>query len=122
NKKKDVFVTNQEFAADHFPLSKGWALKANQKFGHRGSGKRMSLQVIQLLEGFFLAGTLNKSDHYDAGSMHADLVVMVEEGNLDRDEIPKTETINNWISRYSTAFRKESARTALQSNSGSNKV
>ncbi|CAJ0913347.1 4962_t:CDS:2, partial [Entrophospora sp. SA101] len=74
-KKKDVIVTNQEFAADHFPLSKGWALKANQKFGHRCSGKRMSLQVIQLLE---------------------DLVVMSEEGNLDRDEIPKTETINNW--------------------------
>ncbi|CAJ0641172.1 16674_t:CDS:1, partial [Entrophospora sp. SA101] len=61
-------------------------------------------------------------DHYDAGSMHADLVVMAEEGNLDRDEIPKTETINNWISRYSAAFRKESARIALQSNSGSNKV
>ncbi|CAJ0900564.1 10268_t:CDS:2, partial [Entrophospora sp. SA101] len=101
NKKKDVIVTNQKFAADHFPLSKGWALKANQKFGHRGSGKRMSLQVIQLLE---------------------DLVVMAEEGNLDRDEIPKTETINNWISRDSAAFRKESARTALQSNSGSNKV
>ena len=81
----------------------------------------MSLQVIQLLEGFFLAGTLNKSDRYDAGSMHANLVVMAE-GNLDRDEIPKTETINNWISRYSAAFRKESARPALQSNSGSNKV
>ena len=79
-------------------------------------------KLYNFLKVFFLAGTLNKSDRYDAGSMHANLVVMAEEGNLDRDEIPKTETINNWISRYSAAFRKESARTALQSNSGSNKV
>lgn len=80
----------------------------------------MSSQVIQLLEGFFLAGTLNKSDRYDAESMHANLVVMAGEGNLDRDEIPKIETINNWISRYSAVFKKESARIVLQSNSGSN--
>jgi hypothetical protein len=69
----------------------------------------MSLQVVQLLKSFFLAGTMNKSDRYNAESMHANLVVMGEEGNLDKEEIPKIETIKNWISRYSATFKKESA-------------
>jgi hypothetical protein len=49
-----------------FPLNLGWALKANQKFGKRGIGKRISLEIRVLLEGYFLAGNVNKSDRYTA--------------------------------------------------------
>ena len=51
---------------NEFPLTLGWALKANQKFGKRGVGKRISSKVRILLEGYFLAGNINKSDRYTA--------------------------------------------------------
>ena len=42
--------------SDKFQLEKGWALKSNQKYGQRGSGKRITITVKAYLEGFFLAG------------------------------------------------------------------
>uniref|UniRef100_U9UFI3 Uncharacterized protein n=1 Tax=Rhizophagus irregularis (strain DAOM 181602 / DAOM 197198 / MUCL 43194) TaxID=747089 RepID=U9UFI3_RHIID len=39
-----------------FPLLCGWALKHNQKYGKKGSEKRIAPQVIALLERFFLEG------------------------------------------------------------------
>ena len=46
-----------------FPLSLGWALKENQKFGKKGAGKRMTKQIRTLLEGFFMAGNVSSIQH-----------------------------------------------------------
>ena len=83
-----------------FPLNSGWALKANQKFGKRGIGKRISLEIRVLLEGYFLAGNVNKSDRYTAQDMYDELVQYAQEGEIKMEEIPKVATIQNWISRY----------------------
>jgi hypothetical protein len=40
-----------------------------QKFGRKGSGKRISKKVWNLLEGYFLEDNVNKSERYIAESM-----------------------------------------------------
>ncbi|PKB99016.1 hypothetical protein RhiirA5_430399 [Rhizophagus irregularis] len=96
-----------------FQLASGWALKANQKFGKRG-GARMSKKVIALLQGFFHAGNADKSDRYSANNMLSELIHMANSGELDPEIIPKIETIENWISRYSAACKREMAAIALE--------
>ena len=49
-----------------YSLQTGWALKENQKFGKKGAEKRMTNQVRALLEGYFIAGNADKSNHYTA--------------------------------------------------------
>ena len=73
-------------------LSSGWALKENQKYGKKGSGKRMKKHVVEILQSLFLA----------------------DDGDIDCEDIPKESTIQNWINRYSAAFKKASTEQALQ--------
>ena len=80
---------------NEFPLTLGWALKANQKFGKRGVGKRISSKVRILLEGYFLAGNINKSDRYTAQDMYNDLVQCAKEDKIKIEEMPKVTTIQN---------------------------
>ena len=80
-----------------FVLSSGWALKGRQKFSKKGGGKRISKSVISYLEAYFLAGDINKSEKYIAQEMHNELKELVEEGILEKKEIPKVLTISNWI-------------------------
>ncbi|RHZ77160.1 hypothetical protein Glove_184g92 [Diversispora epigaea] len=96
-----------------FQLAPGWALKANQKFGRRG-GTKMSKKIITLLQGFFHAGNADKSDRYSANDMLSELTHMANNGELDSEIIPKVETIENWISRYSAACKREMAAIALE--------
>ncbi|CAB5184096.1 hypothetical protein RhiirA5_433782 [Rhizophagus irregularis] len=77
-----------------FPLLCGWALKHNQKYGKKGSEKRIAPQVIALLERFFLE----------------------ESGELARDiEIPEVSSINNWIARFAAKSKKNLSEQAIAS-------
>ncbi|CAJ0637602.1 14679_t:CDS:2, partial [Entrophospora sp. SA101] len=76
-----------------FELSKGWALKGNQKYGQKGGGNRMSIQITSLLESFFLAGEADKTRKYTAETMLGKLNSMVEEDEIDKNEVPKLQTI-----------------------------
>ncbi|RHZ78941.1 hypothetical protein Glove_153g66 [Diversispora epigaea] len=96
-----------------FQLISGWALKANQKFGKRG-GAKMSKKIITLLQGFFHTGNANKSDRYTAQDMLSELVDMAASEELDPETIPKVETIENWIGRYSAACKREMAAIVLE--------
>ncbi|POG78563.1 hypothetical protein GLOIN_2v1535525, partial [Rhizophagus irregularis DAOM 181602=DAOM 197198] len=95
--------------SDKFQLEKGWALKSNQKYGQRGSGKRITITVKAYLEGFFLAGNVNKTDRMSAKDMVTELKKLAEEGEIQNDEVPEIKTIEGWITRYSASLRKESA-------------
>jgi len=44
-----------------FPLSSGWATKEVQKYGEKGSGKRIKKRILAILEEYFLAGNVDKS-------------------------------------------------------------
>lgn len=86
-----------------------------QKFGKKGSGKRISKKVWNLLQGYFLEGNVNKSERHTAESMLVQLRQNVEDGVIEEEEVPKLETIRNWISRYTNQHRQESARVAQTS-------
>ncbi|CAJ0890749.1 7902_t:CDS:2, partial [Entrophospora sp. SA101] len=96
-----------------FELSKGWALKGNQKYGQKGGGNRMSIQITSLLESFFLAGEANKTRKYTAETMLGKLNGMVEEDEIDKNEVPKLQTIRGWISTYAAVFKKKNAKRTL---------
>ncbi|CAG8658364.1 12587_t:CDS:2 [Funneliformis caledonium] len=44
----------------HLPL--GWALKCNQKYGKKGSGKRLAKEVVAALTHFFMVEQSDPSD------------------------------------------------------------
>ncbi|POG77624.1 hypothetical protein GLOIN_2v1767686 [Rhizophagus irregularis DAOM 181602=DAOM 197198] len=78
-----------------YPLQIGWALKENQKFGKKEAGKRMTNQVRALLEGYFMAGNADKSNRYTAQDMQRELEKCAQEGEIDKDNVPKVTTIQN---------------------------
>jgi hypothetical protein len=100
-------------------LQLGWALKENQKFGRKGTGTRISKEIVSLLQGFFLAGNANKSNRYSEQDMYYELVDMADKGEIDKNKIPKIQTIKGWISRYSRQVKKEAAEKASENSRGS---
>ncbi|RHZ74544.1 hypothetical protein Glove_221g16 [Diversispora epigaea] len=113
NNEGNINIEENFIIDTEFQLASGWALKANQKFGKRG-GVKMSKKIITLLQGFFHAGNANKSDRYTAHDMLSELNDMAIEGELDPEIIPKVETIENWIGRYSAACKREMAAIVLE--------
>lgn len=78
---------------------------------------------MSLLQGFFLAGNSNKSDRYSEQDMYNELVNLADKGEINRNKIPKVQTIKGWISRYSRQIKKEAAEKSEngEGGSGSNK-
>lgn len=92
----------------------GWALKHNQKYGKKGSGKRIAPQVIALLERFFLDGNVHKNRRMNGNNMRDKLVEKQENGELARDiEIPEVTSINNWIARFAAKSKKDLSEQAI---------
>jgi hypothetical protein len=74
----------------------------------------MAKKIISLLQAFFHAGNANKSDRYSAHDMLNELNDMANKGELEFEIIPRLETIQNWIARYSSACKREMADIVLQ--------
>ena len=74
-------------------LQLGWALKGNQKFGRKGTGTQISKEIVSLLQWFFLAENVNKSDRYSEQDMYDELVNLAVKGEIERCKIPKIQTI-----------------------------
>ncbi|CAG8849051.1 39969_t:CDS:2, partial [Gigaspora margarita] len=102
-------ILNSSFQFFLWPLASGWALKSSQKYGKKGCGKRISKKVWNLLEGYFLEGNVNKSERHTAKSMLTQLRQCVENGIVEKNEVPKLETIQNWISHYASQHRQDTA-------------
>ncbi|RHZ44713.1 hypothetical protein Glove_712g6 [Diversispora epigaea] len=100
---------------ERYPLPKGWAIKGEQKYGKKGSGTRIAKEVVDLLKGFFHTGNANSSQHYLPEDMFRALSEKADNNELEHTKIPKVETIQNWISRYSIAMKKETAERMLAS-------
>ncbi|CAG8658491.1 21621_t:CDS:2, partial [Rhizophagus irregularis] len=110
--KSDICKSNSNVSA--FPLLCGWALKHNQKYGKKGSGKRIAPQVIALLERFFLDGNVHKNRRMNGYNMRDKLVEKQENGELARDiEIPEVTSINNWIARFAAKSKKDLSEQAI---------
>ncbi len=74
----------------------------------------MVRKIIALLQSFFHTDNADKSDRYSANDILLELIYMADSGKLDSEIIPKVETIENWISRYSAACKCEMAAIALE--------
>ncbi|CAG8703037.1 6380_t:CDS:1, partial [Dentiscutata heterogama] len=92
-----------------FSLLIEWALKSHQKLGKHGVGKRMTPKVRQYLEGFFLAGNVNKTDRMTATEMVKELERLVEENEITHKEVPSIKRIENWIAVYAAGLKWEAA-------------
>jgi len=108
------FLAGEEPLESTFELSKGWALKSKQKYGQKGGGNHMSVRITNLLESFFLAGEADRTRRYTAETMLEELNVMAEEGQVDKDEVPKFQTIRAWITSYAAAFKKKNAKRTME--------
>ncbi|RHZ50886.1 hypothetical protein Glove_490g73 [Diversispora epigaea] len=97
-----------------FHLSCGWALKCNQKYGKKGSGKRLAKKVVATLTQFFMIGQRDPSNRYSAKDMLDGLKEMVENNELTAEAIPSLKTIENWITRFSSQSKKEHAEQFLE--------
>jgi hypothetical protein len=95
-----------------FPI--GWALKSNQKLGGKGKGKRMKKHVKELLKSFFLSGNLNQKDKMSTKDMYNELLMFVESGELELEDVPKITTINNWISTYACTFKEQATESMVK--------
>ena len=104
-----VKENNHTFEAIKFPLNLDWALKANQRFRRKGTGKRLSPEIRLLLEGYFLAGNIDKNKRYIAQDMYNELVQQAQGGEIKIEEVPKITTIQNWIGRYTREHKQEAA-------------
>ena len=98
-----------------FPWSKGWVLHENAVYGSRSGGKRMSDTVKKMLEQMFLLGNVHAKDRMTAKEMHDKLKESANNGEFEKDQVPKVSTIQGWISWYHKAFVVQATRTALNS-------
>jgi hypothetical protein len=99
-----------------FELEKGWALKSKQKYGIRGGEKRMTKKIKSYLEGYFLAGNINKTDRMTAKEMVSQLHILVDEGEIQVENIPEVATVANWITRYAANLKKSLAQRVEEFN------
>ncbi|CAB5197814.1 unnamed protein product [Rhizophagus irregularis] len=113
NRNQNSQHPNTNLVDKDFQLPKGWALKENQVFGGKGSGKRMTKKVKSLLERFFLNGNINLQDKLTAQGMRDELLKYVESEEIEEQDVPKVSTIQGWISRYAAALKHQATEAAL---------
>ncbi|PKC68714.1 hypothetical protein RhiirA1_506384 [Rhizophagus irregularis] len=113
NRNQNSQHPNTNLVDKDFQLPKGWALKENQVFGGKGSGKRMTKKVKSLLEHFFLNGNINPRDKLTAQGMRDELLKYVESEEIEEQDVPKVSTIQGWISRYAAALKHQATEAAL---------
>jgi len=104
----------------HAIFTSGWALKENEKIYQRDQTKRMSACIKTLLEHIFHTGTANSQQKMNAQQMQEELLQRVEQGELELGDVPKTTTIQSWISRFSRHWKKAIALCSLDEAKGSN--
>ncbi|CAG8801914.1 30854_t:CDS:2, partial [Gigaspora margarita] len=99
---------------DEFQLPKGWALLGNTRFSKKGGEKKIKPKVVSILKQLFLNGNLNPKDKLTAKEMHEELLKFAHSGEIDEDYVPKVDTIQNWIGRYSRKFNQKGTVIELE--------
>ena len=73
----------------------------------------MKKKVKSYLEGYFLAGNVNKTDRMTAKEMVSQLQILADEGEIQVEDIPEVSTVANWITWYAANMKKLSAQTII---------
>jgi hypothetical protein len=73
----------------------------------------MKKKVKAYLEGYFLAGNVNKTDRMTAKEMVSQLQILADEGEIQVEDIPEVPTVANWITRYTANMKKLLSQTIV---------
>ena len=92
------FLAGDEPLESIFELPKGWALKATKNMWWQS----YVCTNYKFIRRFLLAG--------EAETMLEELNVMAEEGQVDKNEVPK---LREWITSYAAVFKKKNAKKKL---------
>lgn len=77
--------------------------------------------IVDFLKTYFHSGNYDKSQRYTPESMHQELVEEANNNNsFTLEQVPKVETIRNWISRYSSAIKKDISDKILEKSNVNN--
>jgi hypothetical protein len=94
-------------------LLPGFALKSNQKFGKKGGGKRLNVDVVEKLKIMFLQGNVDNYMKLSAEDMLNNLNDLAKRNEIEEDDIPTLQQIKSWISRFNQKYKKESSNSLL---------
>ncbi|CAG8607525.1 3833_t:CDS:2 [Gigaspora margarita] len=85
-----------------FPLTKGRALKGNQKLDNRG-GTRIKRDVKSI-----------SKERMSAKAMHCELLEYAKSGEIKREDVLKIQIIQNWLNSYAQIFKKRATEHELE--------
>ncbi|CAG8542795.1 11903_t:CDS:1, partial [Dentiscutata heterogama] len=77
-------------------------------------GTRIKKNIKSMLERFFLNGNLRSQERMNAQTMYDELLKYVITGEIEEEDIPKTSTIQNWISSYTHIFEQRATEDKLE--------
>jgi hypothetical protein len=90
----------------------GFALKSHQKFGKKGGGKHLNLDIVEKLKMMFIQGNIEKNKKLSAEEMLKNLEILADNNEINKDDIPKLQQIKSWIARFNQQYKKQSAEQA----------
>ena len=97
----------------------GWALKEHQKNSQKQDIKPITEQIKALLTTMFLNGNVDKRKKMNAKEMYNELVNRANQGDLDKEDIPKVSTICNWIAKTAASFKIQMSECILEETEAS---
>ena len=109
-----MVTDNLFFLCSQQAFTSGWALKEKEKARQRDPVKRMSPQVKHLLESMFHTGTANPRQKLTPQQMQEELLRRVELGEIEENDVPKVNTITNWISTFLRKWKEAMALRSLE--------
>ncbi|GBC35518.2 hypothetical protein GLOIN_2v1880126 [Rhizophagus irregularis DAOM 181602=DAOM 197198] len=92
----------------------GWALKEKQIINQRGTVKRIKPEIKALMETMFLNGNIDKRKKMSAQEMYDNLTERASQEEIEENDIPKVQTIQNWIANYTRTFKASASLRALE--------
>jgi len=92
----------------------GFALKEYQKNSQKWDIKPITEQIKALLMTMFLNGNVDKRKKMKAQEMHNELVNWANQGDFNKEDIPKVSTIHNWIAKTAASFKIQMSECALE--------
>ena len=67
----------------------------------------------------FLNGNVDKRKKMNAKEMYNELVNRANQGDLDKEDIPKVSTIRNWIAKTAASFKIQMSERILEETEAS---
>ncbi|PKY55597.1 hypothetical protein RhiirA4_475171, partial [Rhizophagus irregularis] len=71
-------------------------------------------EIKALMETMFLNGNIDKRKKMSAQEMYDNLTERASQEEIEENDIPKVQTIQNWIANYTRTFKASASLRALE--------